>query len=64
MRAPEACFYESVKELCRLARKRAKDPREAIAASELEIEMDKRIKRVEDGQPELELERTGTGGGK
>ncbi len=53
-RAPEVVFLEQVVDLCRLARKRAKDPRESRAAADLEIELGGRIKALEaaEAQPE------------
>lgn len=63
MATPEIDFYEHVREVCRLARKRAKDPRESRAAADLEIEIGERIKRFEEAEKQMEpVLATGTEG--
>lgn len=44
---PALQFLGTVRDFCTLARKRASDPREARIASDLEIELDDRIKEFE-----------------
>lgn len=52
--SPEVTFFEGVVAFCAMARRKAKDPKEARAAANLEIELGERIKAIKAAERQAE----------